>query len=269
MIGYNIDLLCYKATSSSDNNNIKINFDLDFNNKSSTFKKITMEITNNSARISQVTFATQSKCEPIQSLSSGSKKISKTPISKQNESPKKAQQCRTRTQWTHQEDVKLLQLFEQLGERWTQIGKTIGGKTGKQVRDRYLYALKPDIVKSKWTPEEDALILSLYQQFGSNWKQIATYLPGRIGSHIKNRYNWSLIKKPAASLESTAQASPNCDASSSVMELSNNIDSFEQSCQKILAMSPSLEFEGSESWFLDFGDEWNLNRNASCDLLKF
>jgi len=67
-------------------------------------------------------------------------------------------------------------------------------RSGKQIRDRYLNKLKPDINKAEWTSEEDELVMTLCREFGHKWSRIATYLPGRTEGQVKNRF-YSHIKK--------------------------------------------------------------------------
>ena len=99
------------------------------------------------------------------------------------------EKCRkTRKIWTHAEDTKLLALIEKYGMKWTDIGREIGGRTGKQVRDRYLNNLRSDLTNTPWTPEEDELLKSLYYILGSKWCVVAIYLPGRSEAQVKNRF---------------------------------------------------------------------------------
>jgi len=95
---------------------------------------------------------------------------------------------KTRKIWTHAEDTKLLALIEKYGMKWTDIGREIGGRTGKQVRDRYLNNLRSDLTNTPWTQEEDELLKALYYILGSKWCVVALYLPGRSEAQVKNRF---------------------------------------------------------------------------------
>ena len=68
-------------------------------------------------------------------------------------------------------------------------------RTGKQIRDRYLNNLNPDIDDKEWTPEEDNMLLYLYYTWGKKWSKIATCLPGRSEGQVKNRFYWGLKRK--------------------------------------------------------------------------
>lgn len=64
--------------------------------------------------------------------------------------------------WTAEEDSMVKNLVESLGVKsWSVIAKSLSGRLGKQCRERWYNHLNPDIVKDPWTPEEDAIILSV------------------------------------------------------------------------------------------------------------
>ena len=44
---------------------------------------------------------------------------------------------------------------------------------------RWKNHLDPNISKTPWTEEEDALVESLRQKYGNQWKKIALEVPGR------------------------------------------------------------------------------------------
>ncbi len=99
-----------------------------------------------------------------------------------------------RRAWQPHEDEKVMELVVKYGSSWAVIASMMEGRTGKQIRDRYLNKLKPNIKKAEWTLEEDQLLISCYYQFGHKWSKIATYLPGRTEGQVKNRF-YSHLKK--------------------------------------------------------------------------
>lgn len=200
---------------------------------------------------------TQSKFCP------SSKKI-KREISKPCKKSLKAKITRKHAYWSPEEDAQVIALVAQIGIKWTQIGKIIGDRTGKQVRERYLYTLNPDINKDEWTKEEDARLISLYDKIGNRWKQIATYLPGRTENQIKNRFKSS--KRPALSSDGTspsestspsdtASTSPSHSTSPSVEEMLSPIIDLRglvefndaDSVQSLAEMSPIINFDSLSS----------------------
>jgi len=61
-------------------------------------------------------------------------------------------------------------------------------RTTRQIRERYLYCLSPDIKKSGFSPEEDKIILSMQLEFGNCWAHIARQLDGRTEHAVKTRH---------------------------------------------------------------------------------
>jgi len=121
-----------------------------------------------------------------------SKKISK----EANRSPKDQSDKpkKSRNSWSQDEDAKLLSLIESCGKRWAEIARLMTGRTGKQVRDRYLNVLTPNINKGTWTQIEDQMIMAMYGQMGPQWCRISEHLDGRTEAQVKNRY-YTFLKK--------------------------------------------------------------------------
>jgi len=130
-------------------------------------------------------------------LLTSSKKIQKSFVQElQSASPKESRRRpnRKRNDWRPEEDARLLELMEEFGQSWAMISSKLPGRTGKQVRDRYVNNLAPGIRCGCWTPEEDQMILSLRNMNGNRWSYIASHLPGRTEAQVKNRF-YSYIKK--------------------------------------------------------------------------
>ena len=96
--------------------------------------------------------------------------------------------------WSQQEDQILLGLYKQYGPNWQNIAFYLKERTGKQVRDRYINILDPEINKGPWTAEEDQVILQQYQLLGPKWSKISVNLQGRPENMVKNRW-YSFIRK--------------------------------------------------------------------------
>ncbi len=83
------------------------------------------------------------------SLEAKSKKICKTSkkADKKSESAKKsgAKSSQKRVAWKSCEDKQLLQLFQNHGSQWAKIASEMKNRTRKQVRDRYLNVVEPNI----------------------------------------------------------------------------------------------------------------------------
>jgi len=99
-----------------------------------------------------------------------------------------------RNPWKPSEDMKLLELVKVYGECWAMISSKMSDRTGKQIRDRYLNILRPNLKKGEWSQNEDFLLVSLYYSFGHKWSLIAKHMPGRSEAQVKNRF-YSHVKK--------------------------------------------------------------------------
>jgi len=51
--------------------------------------------------------------------------------------------------------------------KWSFIARKMQGRIGKQCRERWFNHLDPLVRKDGWSPEEDAQIYQLHQQFGN------------------------------------------------------------------------------------------------------
>lgn len=91
--------------------------------------------------------------------------------------------------WSIHEDKRLLELINIHGKNWSLISKIFNKRSGKQIRERYINNLDPNIVRREFTEEEDNLINELQQKYGNKWTIISKYFDKRTGDMIKNRFH--------------------------------------------------------------------------------
>ena len=105
-------------------------------------------------------------------------------------------------QWSPQED-KLLKQWVQINgpKKWEACGRFIQGRKGKQCREHWKNCLNPDLLKGKWTLEEDFLIMFFYPKCKESWKKIIPLFNGRIENSIKNRFYSQLRKYATKDME--------------------------------------------------------------------
>ncbi|XP_034711382.1 transcription factor MYB93-like [Vitis riparia] len=99
--------------------------------------------------------------------------------------------------WTPKEDQKLIRYIKKHGEprQWTKVPKLARlNRCGKSCRLRWLKYLRPDIKRGNFTQNEEDTIIKLQSVHGNRWAFIATRLPGRTDTEIKNYWNTRLKK---------------------------------------------------------------------------
>ena len=66
--------------------------------------------------------------------------------------------------WSKEEDELLRRIVLAHGAKsWTKVAMRLPGRIGKQCRERWDHHLNPDVIKKKWSLQEDLLILYLYK----------------------------------------------------------------------------------------------------------
>ena len=105
---------------------------------------------------------------------------------------------RKRHVFTQEEDAKLRQLVDELGENnWQAVAQRMEGRNTRQCRDRWREYIRPNLVHSEWTEHEDQIILQKYAELGPRWSGIGAFLPERSEIQIKNRLRQLLYRYPA------------------------------------------------------------------------
>lgn len=140
--------------------------------------------------------------------------------------------------WSNSEDAELLRLIDLHGKKWTEVARLMKGRNGKQVRDRYVNVLMPNIKKKNWTIAEDQLIVSLYAEFGPKWTKIAEHMDGRPEVQVKNRF-YTCLKKHYDELQ-IANSKP-VNKSSSLEKCLERIDELTQPEGNFIMMNQDQE----------------------------
>jgi len=140
----------------------------------------------------------------------------------------------------------------------------LGTRNGKQIRDRFINVLDPEIRKGKFTDEEDRKLIVLFKQNGPKWATIAKYYPNRTADMIKNRFHSSIKKKLGGD---PTEKSFNLKECKEELTICKNDYSTDASCNSLFTNSqnfclPSYQLEAVKSDIM-MKDLENENRNST------
>ncbi|KAJ4470432.1 Homeodomain-like protein [Lentinula aciculospora] len=94
----------------------------------------------------------------------------------------------TKGAWSEAEDDQLRAGVQTFGPRWCRVAQMVPGRNSDQCAKRWKDTLDPAIDRSKWTLEEDELLLKVVGEIGRKWARVVKqYFPGRTGLAAKNR----------------------------------------------------------------------------------
>jgi hypothetical protein len=106
-------------------------------------------------------------------------------------------------QFSLQEDQLLIKFVSLHGVRnWRLLSQCLPNRTPKQCRERWHNHLNPAICRSPWSRAEDQILAIRHRELGNKWAEIATHLPGRTDTLVKNRWNTS-VKDRLAEIEAS------------------------------------------------------------------
>lgn len=96
-----------------------------------------------------------------------------------------------RRRWTPEEDELLKRAVKKHnGQQWKVIATEVPGRSHVQCLQRWNKSLNPEVIKGRWTTEEDNLLLDIVAKnpHMKNWGYAAKYIPGRSAKQCRERY---------------------------------------------------------------------------------
>jgi len=104
-------------------------------------------------------------------------------------------------QWQDHEDAIVVEAVttstEQPFTRWSDLAQRLPGRVGKQIRDRWVNHLNPNINHMPFSREDDLRLWEGHKKLGKRWVEISTkyFNSSRSENHIKNRWYSASFKK--------------------------------------------------------------------------
>ena len=152
----------------------------------------------------------------------------------------------------------MIDLVRKHGYNWTLIASQIEGRTGKQIRERFINKLDPRINRSKFTEDEDSLILKRWREVGPKWQKISKEFNGRSENMIKNRF-YSHLKKKLLPTQKTQKVCNEMSIETTEKEVQNNDEGFNHNEPAHSGNIPQEKtFKENEFFLPSFSDEEDL-----------
>ena len=93
------------------------------------------------------------------------------------------------SKWTKEEDNKLKYLKENFSEfKWKDISSFFINKKAKNCLTRWHKVAKPELIKGKFSKDEDDILLKGVQEHGNDWQKIKEKLINRSSKQIRERW---------------------------------------------------------------------------------
>jgi hypothetical protein len=104
--------------------------------------------------------------------------------------------------FTAEEDQLLERAVGRFGTAdWDSVAGQVPGRSARQCRERWRMYVSPEVNRTPWTPDEDALLFDVLQTHGQKWGAMVGFFNNRSQNNIKNRWNTVVRKARSLGLE--------------------------------------------------------------------
>ena len=101
--------------------------------------------------------------------------------------------------WSVEEDHKIKDLVALYNFNWAKVSKLIDNRTPKQIRDRFINYLDPNLNSNPFTISENNKIINFVRENGKQWVKLSKLIIGKSPLSIKNKY-FSLLRANKAKI---------------------------------------------------------------------
>jgi hypothetical protein len=162
--------------------------------------------------------------------------------------------------FTAEDDQSLREAVAKMGAgNWNQIAAAMPGRNARQVRERWINYLAPDVNIEPYTPAEDALLLEKCRELGPKWFRIANFFSGRTDVSVKNRWNTLSHRNRREQKQATKEPAAAEPRQESLAEQAQS-DAAAGDPTALVIQSAEDNYWDASSNFLDF--DWDFNWNS-------
>jgi len=155
----------------------------------------------------------------------------------------------------------LIELVETYGQNWEVISSKLIDRSERDVEVRYKEKLDPNVKNSKFTEEEDSLILRLYEEFGNKWFEISRFFKNRTAKMLKKRFH--------SHIKLNFQIGKKSTKTSKTSKSNTSIEGVKFDCNKSLINEE--QFTTKNTTIIPENQPYNmvdnLNSNYNCNIL--
>jgi hypothetical protein len=158
---------------------------------------------NQAAELFQEKFHTVTPIDKLRAIL----EVPEEPLPRHSEESSECLPRRKTQQWTPDEDTRLLAGARRYGlENWNAVAHFVGnGRSRSQCSQRWQRGLDPRISRDRWTPEDEAKLRRLVEQYGErSWIRVSAAMGNR--SDVQCRYRYHQLQKEVP--ESPVEAEP-------------------------------------------------------------